>query len=126
MARRPLKAQHRTFDRIDVPGGFSAEVSPWAGGTLVSLFGELDLDTVPDLNDVLGSALGTPATVVVVDCAGLDFCDSTGLNALLRAQARAEAQGSRIELARPRPLVLRMLELTGVTEAFTLRDTLPC
>ncbi|KJS59874.1 hypothetical protein VM95_24655 [Streptomyces rubellomurinus] len=108
-----------------MPGGFSVEVSPWAEGTVVSLYGELDLDSAAELDGVLAAALGEPATVVVVDCAGLEFCDSTGLNALLRGQARAEADGSRIELARPRPLVLRMLELTGATDAFRIRDTLP-
>ncbi|MFI6154825.1 STAS domain-containing protein [Kitasatospora sp. NPDC051170] len=125
MAQRPSNPQQRTFDDLDVPGGFSAEVSLWDEGTVVSLFGELDLDSVADLAGVLEPVLDQPATVVVIDCAGLEFCDSTGLNALLRAQARAGARGSRIELARPRPLVLRMLQLTGATDAFTLRDTLP-
>jgi anti-sigma B factor antagonist len=101
------------------------EVSPWAEGTVLALYGELDLDSVAGLRAVLGTALAVPATVVVVDCAGLEFCDSTGLNTLLHAQARAAADGSRIELARPRALVLRMLELTGATDAFPIRDAPP-
>ncbi|OEV32517.1 hypothetical protein HS99_0016825 [Kitasatospora aureofaciens] len=92
---------------------------------MIALYGELDLDSVAELNEVLRPALAEPATVIVIDCAGLEFCDSTGLNALLRAQARAVDDGSRIELARPRPLVLRMLELTGATDAFRVRDTVP-
>ncbi|MFG2844133.1 STAS domain-containing protein [Kitasatospora sp. NPDC048296] len=107
------------------PGRFTVEVSPWAEGTVLALYGELDLDSVAGLRAVLGTALAVPATVVVVDCAGLEFCDSTGLNTLLHAQARAAADGSRIELARPRALVLRMLELTGATDAFPIRDAPP-
>ncbi|MEE1783511.1 STAS domain-containing protein [Streptomyces sp. SP17BM10] len=104
---------------------FTTDVAPWAEGTVLALYGELDLDSVAALHAALEPVLDLPGAIVVIDCAGLDFCDSTGLNALLRAQARATAAGGRIELARPRPLVLRMLELTGVTDAFRIRDTVP-
>ncbi|MFD8702776.1 STAS domain-containing protein [Kitasatospora sp. NPDC059648] len=125
MTRRQPKGPGPTSDRVSAPGVFAAEASPWAGGTVVVLYGELDLDSATVLNEVLQPALAEPATVIVIDCAGLEFCDSTGLNALLRAQARAVGDGSRIELARPRPLVLRMLELTGAIDAFPVRDTVP-
>ncbi|MBO1419555.1 STAS domain-containing protein [Streptomyces sp. FH025] len=105
--------------------GFTVQVQPWAEGTVLAPYGELDLDTVAELDAALALALAPPGTVVVVDCAGLDFCDSSGLTVLLRAQARAAANGSRIELARPQPLILRMLELTGATDVFKLRDTVP-
>jgi anti-anti-sigma factor len=105
--------------------GFSVHAEPWAEGTVLALYGELDLDSLTALYAALDPALSVPGAVVVIDCAGLEFCDSTGLNALLRAQARAAPDGSRIELARPRPLVLRMLELTGAVDAFLVRDTVP-
>ncbi|MGW2374305.1 MULTISPECIES: STAS domain-containing protein [Kitasatospora] len=125
MARRQPKDHSLAHGRLGAPGAFIAQASPWAEGTVIALYGELDLDSITELNAVLLPALAEPATVIVIDCAGLDFCDSTGLNALLRAQARALDEGSRIELARPRPLVLRMLELTGATDAFRVRDTVP-
>ncbi|MGA5820344.1 STAS domain-containing protein [Kitasatospora sp. NPDC094028] len=107
------------------PDGLLTRSRRWTRGTVLSLYGELDLDTVDDLRAALDEALRLPGSVVVVDCAELTFCDSTGLNSLLRAQAGAATEGSRIELARPRPLVLHMLELTGATQAFTVRDTVP-
>ncbi|MFE3874530.1 STAS domain-containing protein [Kitasatospora sp. NPDC059146] len=105
--------------------GFTVQVHPWAEGTVLAPYGELDLETVADLEPALTPALAQPGSVIVVDCAGLEFCDSTGLNLLLRARARATADGSRIELACPRPMIRRMLELTGVTHAFPIRDTVP-
>ncbi|MFD5461883.1 STAS domain-containing protein [Kitasatospora sp. NPDC127059] len=125
MVGRQPKGRGPVSERLGEPGVLLAHASPWAGGTVIALYGELDLDSVAELNAVLEPALAEPATVVVIDCAGLEFCDSTGLNALLHARARAAADGSRIELARPRPLVLRMLELTGATDAFRVRDTVP-
>ncbi|MEU8516437.1 STAS domain-containing protein [Kitasatospora sp. NPDC048722] len=121
MPRRPS-----ITGRDPAPGVFAAQARPWTGGTVVELRGELDVDSAGELRTALDTLLAAaPVTVIVLDCACLEFCDSTGLNTMLRAQTRAVAQGSRIELARPRPLVLRMLELTGATEAFPIRDTLP-
>ncbi|MFE4971592.1 STAS domain-containing protein [Kitasatospora sp. NPDC056651] len=122
MTNRPSIPGGQAVDRT---AGLTVEVRPWARGTVLALLGELDLDSVAELRTALDRAVAEPSAVVVVDCAGLEFCDSTGLNVLLRAKARAAADGSRIELARPRPLILRMLELTGATEAFPIRETVP-
>ncbi|MEU3573809.1 STAS domain-containing protein [Kitasatospora sp. NPDC036755] len=122
MTQRPSKSGRPAVARVE---GLTVETRPWALGTVLVPTGELDLDSAADLRAALDRSLAELATVVVVDCAGLEFCDSTGLNVLLRAKARAAVDGSRIELARPRPLILRMLELTGATDAFPIRDTVP-
>ncbi|MBV6696746.1 STAS domain-containing protein [Kitasatospora aureofaciens] len=122
MTHHSPKTRNGTADQAS---GFRVEAEPWAEGTVLAVYGELDLGTVADLRAALDQALAVPGTVVVIDCAGLEFCDSTGLNALLRAQADAVADDSRIELARPRTLLLRMLELTGATDAFPIRGTVP-
>ncbi|MFH8386687.1 STAS domain-containing protein [Kitasatospora sp. NPDC018058] len=105
--------------------GLVTRSRPWAEGTLLTLLGELDHDSADDLRSALDDALRPPGTVLVIDCAGLGFCDSTGLDTLLRAQARAAAEGSRIDLARPRPLVRWMLQRTGTAELFSIRDAPP-
>ncbi len=105
--------------------GLTTRARPWARGTVLVLHGELDLDSVAGLREALDHALAAPGTVVLIDCGDLAFCDSTGLSELLDAAVRAREQGSRIELARPRPVVRRVLELTGATDAFALRDGPP-
>ncbi|MFJ4674143.1 STAS domain-containing protein [Kitasatospora purpeofusca] len=111
----------------DQPVGLATRARPWARGTVLVLRGELDLDSVAVLREALDHALvlAAPGTVVLIDCGDLAFCDSTGLSELLDAAVRAREQGSRIELARPRPVVRRVLELTGATDAFALRDGPP-
>ncbi|MFJ9444723.1 STAS domain-containing protein [Kitasatospora sp. NPDC101235] len=106
--------------------GLVTQSRPWLRGTVLTLRGELDLYSADDLRTALDAALEPPGTVVVIDCAELRFCDSSGLDALLRAQAGAAASGSRIELARIRPMILRMLELAGVAQDFRIQETLPC
>lgn len=110
------------------PGGSDdlvVDVRTAAGATVLTLRGELDIDTADLLHRALDAALAVPGTVVVIDCGDLAFCDSTGLSLLLRTRARAADAGSRIELARPRPMIRRMLELTGAADAFPIRDAVP-
>ncbi|MER7580671.1 STAS domain-containing protein [Kitasatospora sp. NPDC097691] len=122
MTQRPQTSAEPTVERA---GGLTVEARPWALGTVLALYGELDLDSAVGLRAAVDRACAGRAGVLVIDCAGLEFCDSTGLNALLQARARAAVAGSRTELARPRPLILRMLELTGATDAFPIRGSVP-
>ncbi|MCX5208529.1 STAS domain-containing protein [Kitasatospora sp. NBC_00240] len=89
-----------------------------ARGVVVRPEGELDHDTAGPLRDALESAVGDGLGRVVIDCAGLDFCDSTGLNLLLHTRLDAEDAGLLLALADPGPMVSRMLDVTGVRAVF--------
>ncbi|MEV6352860.1 STAS domain-containing protein [Streptomyces hydrogenans] len=100
------------------PARFGVDVRP-AGGrktVVIAPSGELDHDTVEPLGTALEENSG--AARIVVDCEGLDFCDSTGLNLLLRARARAVGAGAELDLAGLRPPVDRMFEITGALRVF--------
>ncbi|WP_329178476.1 MULTISPECIES: STAS domain-containing protein [unclassified Streptomyces] len=86
--------------------------------------GELDHHTADLLSEPLGAAVDAGASRLVVDCSQLEFCDSTGLNVLLSARLRAEANGGGVHLAAMQPTVARVLEITGAEAVFTLHDTL--
>ncbi|WP_354638805.1 STAS domain-containing protein [Kitasatospora camelliae] len=85
--------------------------------------GELDHDTADALRSALDAALRADVRQVVIDCAALEFCDSTGLNLLLRARLTAESGGRRIVIAAPGPMVSRLLEITGAGEVFEVFPT---
>ncbi|AUG81671.1 metal ABC transporter substrate-binding protein [Kitasatospora sp. MMS16-BH015] len=92
---------------------------------VVSAAGELDQDSVGLLHERLVEALGTPgADRLVVDCARLLFCDSTGLNALLTARRDAESAGRELVLADLQPAVARVFEITGAGAVFEIRPDL--
>ncbi|MFE7561611.1 STAS domain-containing protein [Kitasatospora sp. NPDC057500] len=125
MTHRRPRPPDGTATAPDAPAGLTVRARPWAHGSVLALHGELDLDSVVVLRHALDRVLALPGTVVVIDCGDLVFCDSTGVGVLLEATARAAGFGSRIELARPRPLVRRVLELTGATEAFAVHEAVP-
>jgi len=98
--------------------------------TVVSVQGEIDLYTAPRLHGELARLLadGAPRKIVV-DMAGVEFCDSTGMNVLLAAHRRAREQGGDLELAGPRPTVQKILLVTGLESVFAVynvvQDTFP-
>ena len=55
------------------------------GVRLLEVFGELDLATAPRLCSLLDAARIQRVQRLVVDLTGVDFCDSTGLRALMGA-----------------------------------------
>ncbi len=91
--------------------------------TVVAVSGEIDLYTAPRLHTELAAAvMGDGPAQVIVDMAGVDFCDSTGMNVLLAALRRARERGGDLVLAGPRPAVRKILQVTGLESVFTVRD----
>jgi anti-anti-sigma factor len=72
------------------------------------VFGELDLSTAPELDRALSAADGD----IVIDLRGVEFIDSSGIHALLRA-CRARP---RLRVENPTPAARRVLDLVGVTK----------
>ena len=112
---------------------FAVEVRTERQATVLALAGELDYDSAPLLRERFDEVFDTAAApssgasspgIVVVDCADLGFCDSTGLNVLLTARLRAEEVGVGIRLATLRGHVVRMFEITGVGGVFSIHPDL--
>jgi anti-sigma B factor antagonist len=97
----------------------------WTDGlAVVTAPVEIDITNAGLLRAALLSVLEKPPVVIVVDMAGTDFCDSTGLNVLVRVQKQAAAQGTVLRLVIRAAAVQRMLTVTGVAELFPVYDTL--
>jgi anti-anti-sigma factor len=93
-----------------------------AGMGVVVLVGELDHDTAPVLAQAADSFVCAGVPKLVVDCSGLGFCDSSGLNTLLKARQWMADGGGRFFLAAPSRQLRRLLDLTGAASVF---ETLP-
>ena len=87
---------------------FDIDVTHANGRVIVAVVGEVDLDTAPFVQTTLEAI--DPTSHVVVDCAGLDFMDSTGLAVLLRRSTRSAEAGGSPRVRRPSVPVLRLLE----------------
>ena len=63
----------------------SIDVSSRAASTVVTLSGDIDIQTAPVLREALAALPSTEQTVVV-DLSGVEFLDSSGLGALVGAR----------------------------------------
>lgn len=102
-------------------GGTSAllavDVVESADGPVLKLVGELDLSTVGTMIDRGRQALIEPPAVLTVDMAGVEFCDSAGINGLVKLRNASVEGGARFRVTKPRPHVRRVLaDLTGLGE----------
>jgi anti-sigma B factor antagonist len=93
--------------------GFSVGVEHLDGTVTLRPSGELDLATAPVLEQALDRVLDG-GHVVVLDLSGLTFADCAGLEPVRWALRRSPSD--RIRLVGARPLVERVLALTGVQE----------
>lgn len=91
--------------------------------TALTVAGDLDLHTAPTLDHRVKEVLGDRSTVIV-ELTGITFCDSSGLNTLLRLRRRAQETGSQFVLAAPPPQMLRLLTITGAGRIFTIHGSL--
>lgn len=91
---------------------------------MVTVGGEIDLYTAPQLRDALVGALEDGARRLVIDMSRVEFCDSTGISVLLSAMKRSRDKEGDLELVAPKPAVTKVLEVTGLDEVFTIHQDL--
>ncbi len=98
---------------------------PAADRAVLSVRGEIDSLTTPQLEPALTALLDGPERRLVVDLSEVSFLASSGLAALIRAAQRAEERGVRLRLVVANRAVRRPLEVTGSDQLFDLFDDLP-
>jgi anti-anti-sigma factor len=95
---------------------FQATVSPSAsGGSVVTVFGELDIATADALRPVLEQALDAPGDVEI-DLRGVTFVDSSGIAVLVWAAWRLREHDRLLKLRGARPRIRNIFDLAGITE----------
>ncbi len=88
------------------------------GMAVVTTPAEIDISNASQLRAALVTATHSAAKIVVVDMSGTEYCDSTGLNVLVRARKKAEQAGIQLRLVVQGNAVQRMLTVTGVSGLF--------
>ncbi|MFE2376698.1 STAS domain-containing protein [Streptomyces sp. NPDC059398] len=91
-----------------------------ATGPVLEIAGDLDHVTASELRTLLDDLTLDAGQVLVLDLAGLEFCDSSGITALLAARNLAIEQGAEIALAAIPANTARVLRVVGLDRVFTI------
>jgi anti-sigma B factor antagonist len=103
---------------------FSVDLSTREGDghVVVALRGELDIADAVSVAAAL-AAVAARERDIVIDLAGLEFIDSSGVAALVRGRRQARDAGGELLLAAPQQQVLRILTLTRLIDVFPVHAT---
>lgn len=102
---------------------FAAHTREVGADTVITVSGELDIHTAPDLTEVLSPAIaaGQP---VIVDLTDVTFMDSSGLSVFVTALKRAREAGTTLVLVVSEPRVMRVFSITGIDTLIDIHATL--
>jgi anti-sigma B factor antagonist len=100
----------------------SITVASERGPRVLEVSGELDIDSAPRLCAAIhGEQRPLAGEDVIADLSALEFCDSTGLRALIDAAREVEVAGGRMIVVVPEDGPLRRtLRLAGAEEFLNL------
>jgi len=89
------------------------------GQATVTLAGELDAASADQACEYVRGAIDAYGGQILLDVAGLSFCDARGLGALVRMSGHAGQAGCSLHLVAPPPRLMKIIRITG------LEDKLP-
>ena len=101
-------------------GSFSVVTSPAPGAFVVSVAGQADLHTAPELRDAIAHAIDDGEQRIVVDLTEATFIDSMTLGVLLGARRRAVEQDGALAIVCPDPHLRRVFEITSLDRVFAI------
>jgi anti-sigma B factor antagonist len=90
------------------------------GQVVFHLAGEIDVLTVTKLSTMVNEILVEPPPRIVLDMAGVTFCDSQGLGTLVVLSRKAQHAQSVLALANVGDFLLRVLDITGLRSALMI------
>jgi anti-anti-sigma factor len=91
---------------------------------VLSVTGEVDMDSVAILADAVDAALADGAAELWIDLSATDFMDSAGLHLLLDARTRLRELNRRLAIICPDGSVRRLFEISGVSAELPVYDDL--
>ncbi len=93
------------------------------GALLVHVRGEIDQWSTPMLSERLRTAAQEGDGTVMVDLCDVTMIDSAGISVLVNATRRLSQQRRRLMLICPPSNLMRLFELTGLTDALEIHPT---
>jgi anti-sigma B factor antagonist len=101
------------------------EIVESAGTVLVAPLGDLDMATAEELAVGALRELDRSPAAMTINMRRVAFCDSAGINVLVRIRNACERAGTAFRVVEPQPHVRVLLEITGVTEFLNVDPPAP-
>jgi anti-sigma B factor antagonist len=90
---------------------------------IVTVFGQADLHTAPELRGSIGEAIDGGATTLVIDLSEATFIDSMTLGVLLGALKQLRPLGGTVSVVCTDPHIRRIFEITLLDRVFAMHES---
>ena len=91
--------------------GLKVETTDTAGGSVVKVYGEVDLYSSPELRAAIAAAVSNAKTAVAVDLSEVPYMDSSGVATLVEGLRGCSPQKIPFVLINPSNSVQKVLQL---------------
>ena len=98
--------------------------TPESDRYLITVSGEVDLATSPDLDVAIIAAIDSGATSVVIDLTDVSFMDSSGLGVIVRALKRCREAENDLDLVITNERVLKVFGITGLDQVIPIHASI--
>ena len=89
--------------------------------TILTVTGEVDVATAPQLDEQLAVAATAPK--IVLDLTAVTFLDSSGLGVIIKGLKRVSELGGSLVLVVTNPSILKVFSITGLDKVLMIVDT---
>jgi len=93
------------------------------GTPILDLSGEVDSYNSPKLRERMVSLIDEGKPSLVINMAGVDYIDSTGLGTLVAGLKRASEKGGTIRIICPNEQIYKVFNITGLVKVFQIFDS---
>jgi anti-sigma B factor antagonist len=98
--------------------------TPGSDRYLITVSGEVDLATSPELDTEIIAAIDSGATSVVIDLTDVSFMDSSGLGVIVRALKRCREAENDLDLVITNERVLKVFGITGLDQVIPIHASI--
>ena len=102
---------------------FQVDEANVEGFPVLTMSGELNINTAPDLRELLVKHVKAKQPRLMLDLSELSFMDTSGLATLIEAHLKTEKQGGALVLFGLQPRILEVFEVTRVIDLFSVWET---
>jgi anti-sigma B factor antagonist len=98
--------------------------TPGSDRYLITVSGEVDLATSPDLDTAVIAAIDSGTSSVVIDLTDVSFMDSSGLGVIVRALKRCREAENDLDLVITNERVLKVFGITGLDQVIPIHASI--
>jgi len=98
--------------------------TPGSDRYLITVSGEVDLATSPELDVAIIAAIDSGTLSVVIDLTDVSFMDSSGLGVIVRALKRCREAENDLDLVITNERVLKVFGITGLDQVIPIHASI--